>query len=159
MSNAKLTQTQIDALIAKLQLYKYAVSYGSTVLGPLASAPSVSPDVETEDIMLYETGADAQASIISKNNATIELEVEDVATALGMLVTFKKGDNILATAKSAALTFVPLTDDEDAETLTFPNVFLNAGLSFTPGEGTTPNAVPLTFTAKESSAGVLFTYA
>lgn len=38
---AALTQPQIDELVAKLQFYKYQVSFGEDILGPLNSPPKV----------------------------------------------------------------------------------------------------------------------
>ena len=160
MSNAALTQQQIDGLVAKLQFYKYQVSFGTTILGPLNSPPKVEADIETKDTVLYETGSEPQASIISKNNAKITLEVNDVDTAMGLLAEFKKGDNLLDSSAGAALTFVPLTEDDDAKTLTFGNAFLQPGLNTNFAEGDDPNYVTLEFIAKPVVAtGVLFTFA
>jgi len=156
---AALTQEQIDALVAKLQFYKYAVSFGETLLGPLKSPPKVEAEIETKDTVLYETGVDPLASIISKNNAKITLELEDVAQAMSMLAPFKKGDNLLASSGSNALTFVPLTDDAGAKTLTFGNCFLQPGLATNFAEGDDPNYVTLNFIAKPVVAdGILFTF-
>ena len=91
---AALTQVQIDALVAKLQYYKYQVAFGEQILGPLNSQPTVEADIETQDTVLYETGSDALASIISRNNARITLEVNDVDAAMTLLAPFKKGDNL-----------------------------------------------------------------
>ncbi len=157
---ASLTQAQIDALVAKLQYYKYAVSFGETLLGPLKSPPKVEADVETKDTMIYETGSDVLAQVISKNNAKIALELEDVNQAMTLLSAFKKGDNVLDSAKSKALTLVPLTDDVGAKTLTFPNAFLQPGLATNLAEGDDPNYVPLNFLAKPvADTDVLFSFA
>lgn len=162
MAGKTLAQSDIDALIEKLQYYKYAVSFGETLLGPLKSPPKIEADIETKDTVLYETGSEAQASIISKNNAKITLELEDVDQAMTMLATFKKGDNLLATSVSKALTLVPITDDTGsaAKTLTFPNTFLQPGLSPDFAEGDDPNAVTLSFIAKpDATTKALFTFA
>ncbi len=156
-----LTQVQIDALVAKLQYYKYAVSFGETLLGPLKSSPKVEADIETKDTTIYETGSDVLAQVISKNNAKISLELEDVTQAMTLLAAFKKGDNVLDSTKSKALTLVPLTDDAGAETLTFGNAFLQPGLSTNLSEGDDdPNNVPLSFLARPAAdTGILFTFA
>lgn len=154
----KLSQSEIDALVAKLQFYKYQVSYGDKIIGPLNSPPKVDPDFETKDTVLYETGEDPLASVISKNNATITLETNDVDAALEMLKTYKKGDNILDTKFAKELVFMPLTDDEGAKSITFPRAFLNPGLSTSFAEGADPNVVSLGFTAKENDEGVLYTF-
>lgn len=160
MAGKTLTQEMIDSLVAKLQYYKYQVAWGETIIGPLNSPPAVEPDVEYKETVLYETGSDPQAQIISKFNAKIGLEVNDVATALGLLAAFKKGDNLLDSSTSRPLIFTPLTDDADAETLTFPNVFLQPEMAFNPAEGDDPNYVPLNFLAKpEVASGNLFTFA
>ena len=154
----KLTQSEIDALVSKLQFYKYQVSYGGTIIGPLNSPPKVDPDFETKDTVLYETGEDPLASVISKNNATITLETNDVDAALEMLKTYKKGDNILDSQFAKELIFMPLTDDAGAKSITFPRAFLNPGLSTGFAEGADPNVVTLGFTAKENDEGVLYEF-
>lgn len=160
MAGTTLDQTKIDALIAKLQHYKYVVSAGETVLGPLKSAPTVEPDVETKDQKLYETGSEAQASFLVKNNVKLTLDVEDVDTALPLLGAFQKGDNVLDSTKSVPVTLVPITDDEDAKTITFPNAFLQPGLSMTMGEDDDPNSVSLVYLCRpDETTGKPFTYA
>ena len=160
MAGTTLDQTKIDALIAKLQLYKYVVSAGETVLGPLKSAPTVEPDVETKDLKLYETGSEAQASFLVKNNVKLTLDVEDVDTALPLLEAFKKGDNVLDSTKSVPVTLVPITDDEGAKTITFPNAFLQPGLSMTMGEDDDPNSVSLVYLCRpDAETGKTFTFA
>lgn len=157
---SKLTQTEIDELIEKLQLYKYVVSAGDTVLGPLKSAPTIESDVETKDLKLYETGTEPQASFIVKNNVKLTLDVEDVETALPLLEAFKKGDNVLDSSKSEEITLVPITDDTGAKTITFPNAFLQPGLSMTLGEDDDPNSVSLVYLCRPDAAtGKPFSFA
>ena len=160
MAGTTLDQTKIDALIAKLQLYKYVVSAGETVLGPLKSAPTVESDIETKDLTLYETGSEAQASFLVKNNVKLTLDVEDVDTAMGLMGAFQKGDNVLDSTKSVPVTLVPITDDEDAKTITFPNAFLQPGLSMTMGEDDDPNSVSLVYLCRpDAETGTTFTFA
>lgn len=160
MAGTTLDQTKIDALIAKLQLYKYVVSAGETVLGPLKSAPTVEPDVETKDLKLYETGSEAQASFLVKNNVKLTLDVEDVDTAMGLMGAFQKGDNVLDSTKSVPVTLVPITDDEGAKTITFPNAFLQPGLSMTMGEDDDPNSVSLVYLCRpDEETGKTFAFA
>ena len=126
----------------------------------LNSPPSIEPETETKETVLYETGVDPLAEILSKNNARITLEVNDVETALALKATYKKGDNLLDSKFSKPLTFVPLTEDENAKVLTFPNCFLIPGMSFTPVEGDDPNYVPMEFLAKpDVDSGALYTFA
>ena len=154
-----LSQSDIDALVAKLQFYKYQVGFGATILGPLNSPPKVEGDIETKDTVLYESGSEPQASIISKNNAKITLEVNDVDAAMALLAGFKKGDNLLDSSTGKALTLVPLTDDSEAKTLTFGNCYLQPGLNPNFAEGDDPNYVTLEFIAKPvASTGLLFTF-
>ena len=155
-----LDQTRIDELIAKLQMYKYVCSAGETVFGPLKSAPKVESDVETKDVTLYETGEEAQASILTKNNVKLTLEVEDIETAMPLLEAFKKGDNVLDSTKSQVVTLVPITDDEDAKTITFGNAFLQPGLSMTLEEGDDPNSATLVYLCRpDAETGKPFSYA
>lgn len=163
MAGVKLDQAAIDALKAKIRYYKYQVAFGQDVLGPLKSAPQIEGDTETQETVLYETGEDPQAEVLSRNNATITLDVEDMDKALELLGAFRKGDDMLDSSKGKALTLVPIVTDEadtNAKTLTFPNAFLQPGLSTNFGEGADPNSVSMVFTAKPSAdTGELFTYA
>lgn len=155
-----LTQTKIDELIEKLNFYKYLVSVGETVLGPLKSAPKIEADVETKDIKLYETGTEPQASILVKNNVKLTLELEDLDAAMSKMNAFKKGDNVLDSTKSEAITLVPITDDEGAKTITFPNAFLQPGLAMTLGEDDDANSTTLTYLCRpDATTGKTFTYA
>ncbi len=155
-----LTQTKIDELIEKLNFYKYLVSVGETVLGPLKSAPKIEADVETKDIKLYETGTEPQASILVKNNVKLTLELEDIDAAMSKMNAFKKGDNVLDSTKSEAITLVPITDDEGAKTITFPNAFLQPGLAMTLGEDDDANSTTLTYLCRpDATTGKTFTYA
>lgn len=155
-----LTQTKIDELIEKLNFYKYLVSVGETVLGPLKSAPRIEADVETKDIKLYETGTEPQASILVKNNVKLTLELEDLDAAMSKMEAFKKGDNVLDSTKSEAITLVPITDDEGAKTITFPNAFLQPGLAMTLGEDDDANSTTLTYLCRpDATTGKTFTYA
>lgn len=155
-----LTQTKIDELIEKLNFYKYLVSVGETVLGPLKSAPKIEADVETKDIKLYETGTEPQASILVKNNVKLTLELEDIDAAMSKMEAFKKGDNVLDSTKSEAITLVPITDDEGAKTITFPNASLQPGLAMTLGEDDDANSTTLTYLCRPDAAtGKTFTYA
>ena len=155
-----LTQTKIDELIEKLNFYKYLVSVGETVLGPLKSAPKIEADVETKDIKLYETGTEPQASILVKNNVKLTLELEDLDAAMSKMEAFKKGDNVLDSTKSEAITLVPITDDEGAKTITFPNAFLQPGLAMTLGEDDDANSTALTYLCRpDATTGKTFTYA
>ena len=155
-----LTQTKIDELIEKLNFYKYLVSVGETVLGPLKSAPKIEADVETKDIKLYETGTEPQASILVKNNVKLTLELENIDAAMSKMEAFKKGDNVLDSTKSEAITLVPITDDEGAKTITFPNAFLQPGLAMTLGEDDDANSTTLTYLCRpDATTGKTFTYA
>lgn len=155
-----LTQTKIDELIEKLNFYKYLVSVGETVLGPLKSAPKIEADVETKDIKLYETGTEPQVSILVKNNVKLTLELEDIDAAMSKMEAFKKGDNVLDSTKSEAITLVPITDDEGAKTITFPNAFLQPGLAMTLGEDDDANSTTLTYLCRpDATTGKTFTYA
>lgn len=157
---AKLTQAQIDAFVAKLQYHKYLVSVGETVLGPLKSAPKIEADVEQKGVILYETGSEEQASILTKNNVKLTLELEDVDAGIGFLAAFKKGDNVLAAANSKIITLVPITDAAGAKTITFPNAFLQPGLSTTLEDGDDPNTVQLVYLCKPDAETELpFTFA
>lgn len=157
---AGLSQSEIDGLRAKLNYYKYQVAWGETVLGPLNSPPTVEPDIETKEVVLYETGVDPLSKVISKNNAKITIQSGDVSAAAGLVSGFKKGDELLDSSKAKPLVFTPITDDEGASSITFPNCYLQPGFKPNFAEGDDPNYVELEFEAKEHpETKILFEYA
>ena len=159
-AHAPLTQQEIDDLVGKLEMFKYLVTGGTNSLGPLKTAPKCEPDTETKDITLYETGAEIQASILSKNNVRLTLELEDVDTGITLLSSFAKGDNILASSKKMSVTLVPITGSTTAKTITFPNAYLQPGLSTDFQDEDDPNSVTLVFVCKaDPSTGKPFTFA
>ena len=157
---AELAQTDIDALIAKLKKFPYAVMVGTDNLGPLASPPTVDPDVATQDVTLYETMSDIQAQFLTKNDLTLTVVTRDVATALSYHVGYKKGDNMIATAVKKTVTLVPITAATGEATITFANAFLKPGLKLNPGDNGEPTSAELTFLCKaDASTGKPFSYA
>ncbi len=157
---ANLTPSDIDDLIAKLKKFPYACIAGSDNLGPLSGPPTVAPEVETKDVTLYETGADVQARYLTKNDIIVTIKTRDVAKAMALQDAFTKGDNVLDSSKKVALTLVPITNDTGAKTITFPNAFLQPGLSMTLGEDDDPNSVSLVYLCRpDATTGKPFTYA
>ena len=155
---AALTQTEIDALIAKLKKFPYLCSAGSTSLGPLSGPPQVAAEVETKDVMLYETGSDVQARYLTTNDVKVTIKSRVVATAMSLQAAFAKGDNIMASANKVSLTLVPITSATES-TITFANAYLQPGLNFTPGEDDTPSEVELVYLCKaDATTGKPFTY-
>lgn len=157
---ANLTQEKIDSLVEKLNYYKYLAQAGDTELGPLESAPKIEADVETKDTTLYETGDEAQASILSKNNIKVTFETRNVDAAMSLLSQFKKGDNVLLSNKAVSLTLVPITADTGAKSISFSRAFLQPGLSTSLSEGDDkPTSVTLTYICKpDAETGKPFTY-
>ena len=168
MPKAPLTQTEIDALVAKLQMYKYLCAVGGsggsmTILGPLKSAPKIEPDNETKEVTLYETGKDVQAEIITKDNYKLSLELEDVDKAAELHSSFKKGDNILASSRAQVIVLHPITNNSSAKTITFSNAYLRPGFAPTFEDEDDPNYATLEYVCRPvvSSGGVVgspFTY-
>lgn len=157
---AELTQTEKDALIAKLKKFPYAVMVGTDNLGPLASPPSVADDVETQDVTLYETMGDVEAKFLTKNDLMLTVITRDVGTALSYHAAYKKGDNMIATAVKKLVTLVPITEATGEATITFANAFLQPGLKLNPGANGEPTSAELTYLCKaDASTGKPFSYA
>ena len=173
---ASLSQTDINALVAKIKKFPYLVTAvlaggttsitGQTItaatvsLGPLAGAPTAEPDVETNDITLYETGADIQAKLLTKNSVTLTIRTRNIDDAMELIKLAKKDENVYDPAYKQTITLVPITGATGEKAFTFTNAFLNPGLSCAPGEGNDPNSVTLTYECKaDASTGVPFTYA
>lgn len=154
-----LTQEQITSLIGKLKKFPYLCQVDETTLGPLAEPPAIAPEIETQDVTLYETLEDVQASFLSKNDVRITLKCRDVDAALELLNGIKKGDNIMSEQYKHVLVLVPITDAEE-KSITFSNAYLQPGLNVTPASGETPTDVELVFLCKADAAtGKPFVYA
>ena len=155
---AALTTNDIDGLIAKLKKFPYAALAGSTNLGPLDGPPTVTPEMETKDVTLYETGTDVQARYLAKHDLLVTVKTRDVATGMALQAAFAKGDNVLASAKKVSLTLVPITSATEA-TITFANAYLQPGLNFTPGQDEAPSVVELQYQCKaDPTTGKPFAY-
>lgn len=155
---AKLTDAEIQALNEKVRQYPFLVSVGNDKLGPLNGPPTIEPDTSTRQVTMYETGEEVQAELVTRNDVKVTLTTRNVDKALELLAAVKKGDNIYATAKKKSLTMVPITDDTDAKTLTFPNAYLQPGLSYAPGDGD-PHEAQLVFLCKaDATTGIPWQY-
>lgn len=148
----------VQELIGKLQRYKYVCAIGETVVGPLKSAPKIEPDTETKDLTLYETGSEIQASILSKNNLKLTLELNDFDWGMEQLGKYKKGDNILAEEFAEIITLTPI-GDEGGKTITFPRAFLQPDGNPTLEDEDDPNSVTLNYICRPDENGKPFTYA
>ena len=152
--HAPLVQTEIDALTAKFQIYKYLVAIGPasggsmTILGPLKSAPKVEPDTETKEVKLYETGAEPQAEYLTKDNLKLTLELEDVDTAAALYTNITVGTNLLDSSRAQCIILQPITDDVGAKTFTFPNAYLRPGFTPTFEDEDDPNYATLEYLCK-----------
>ena len=171
---ANLTPTEINNLVSKMKKYPYLVTAvkggtvsGATVTGgtstdlnPLASAPTADGDTETTDVTLYETEAEVQASYLTKNNLTLTITTRNVANALSLASSIKKGDNVLDSSKEFAVCLVPITSATGEQNILFAHAFLQPGPTITPGENGEPMTVGLTFTCKpDTTSGVPFVFA
>lgn len=147
----------VSDLIDALEAYPYLVSYNGNDLAPLAGAPSVEADTDKHDVTLYETGSDPQASYVTKNNVNVTINTRNVAEALTLLQTVKKGDNLLDSTKEHSLVFTPITSDTGAKIITFAHACLDVGFGMTAGENEEPNAFPLRFICKaDETTGLPF---
>jgi len=83
----------------------------------------------------------------------------DVAGAIALLEAFKKGDNIIDPENKKTITMVPITSATDEKTITFPNAYLQPGLSYTPGADDEPSVVQLVYICKpDATTGKPFVY-
>lgn len=153
-----MTQVELDALTDKLQYYKYTVAFGTTKLGPQKTAPKPEGAMETKDVNIYEAGSTVVAKILTKNEANITVESLDIDSAMALQNTFKKGDNVIKKDLSKALILVPITEDGNAKTITFPRAFLEPNFSPTFNDDEAPNSMVLKFVACEDENGILYTF-
>lgn len=154
-----LTQTEIDSLVDILKKFPYFCAAGEDEFGPLSGPPQIEPDVELKPITLYETESEEQASILAKNNVKVTIKTRNIDKAMELLGSFVKGENIYAAARKKALTMVPITASTTEKTISFPNAFLQPGLSFTPGQNSDPSEATLVFICRAAAdTGKPFVY-
>ena len=98
-----------DVDITKIKHHPFIVTVGEDVVGPLKEAPSVEPDQELHECLIYENGGkEAVASYLIKNNSTITLTTMNIDYALAQIEAAKVGDNIYDAEKKKAITFTPV---------------------------------------------------
>ncbi len=157
---AALTQTEIDELVATLKKHPYLCSAGADSLGPLEGPPTVAPEVETKDVVLYETLGNAEASYLIKNDLKVTLRTRNVDKAMELIGAIKKGDNMIESSRKTTLTMVPITESASEKTITFTDAYLQPGLGLAPGDAGEATSVELVYICKANAAtGVPFTYA
>ena len=146
--------------LSVLKRHAFLVSFGDTVLGPLASEPKIESKIETYDCSVYEQGQDVVASYLEKNEAQVTVTTKNVAAALDLVKTFRKGGDLLASAARKALTFSPIVGSGVTEkTLTFTSAALMPELSYAP-TSTADHTAKLVFRCfPDASTGALYTYA
>ena len=140
-----------------IKRHSYVAAFGDTVIAPLAAAPKIATNRKLVDSLIYENGgAEAVASHLVQDNATITLETKDIGTALELLADFAVGEDILAAERKKTLTFTPLAEGE--KTLVFPAAYLQPDASYVPGMGA-DHVATLVFKAFPASDGKLYTFA
>lgn len=161
-----LSSSDIAGLLATLANYPYYVTFtptsGSAVdLGPLSGPPQISPETETKDVTLYETGAAVQKKILIKNDMKVTVNTENLDAGMGLLATLEKDDDLLAaSSKEGVLLLEPITDDASAKSITFPHACVDVDNAISPGENGDPNVVQVSFYCKaDATTGKPFTYA
>lgn len=140
-----------------LKRHGYLLTYGGKKLGPLADAPVIEPDSGTYDCLLYCSGQAVASSFIEKNEVKITVLVKDTDCALGLLQKIRGGEDLLASASSAALSFSPVVaSGRNEKILTFPRAILLPEWRFRPAAGQ-DHAVEMNFRCiPDPATGVLF---
>ena len=146
--------------LSVLKRHAFLVSFGDTVLGPLASEPKIESKVETYDCSIYEQGRNVVASYVEKNEIQVTVSTKNVAAALDLIKAFRNGDDLLASTARKALTFTPIVADGVSEkTLTFTSAALQPELSYVPAS-TADHTAKLVFRCfPDATTGALYTYA
>lgn len=155
---AEKTPAEIQTLLGYIKIYPLAALAGSTDLGPLSGPPTVEGDIETKEQKLYETMGEVHAEIIVKNNVKVTVKTRYIDKALELLAAFKKGDNVYDPDKKVELTLVPITAETGAKTLTFPNAYLQPGLSYTPSDEGAEHEAELVYVCKPDEDGKPFSF-
>ena len=142
--------------ITQIKQHPYLAAFDGTVLGPLADAPKIVSDNKMYDSIIYENGgAEEVTRTIIRSSAKITIRTKNIDAALDMVSTFAKGNDIVK--KRKALSFTPITSDENGRTLTVPAAVLMPDIEYIPTMGG-DHVATLTFTAYPDENGQLFTY-
>lgn len=141
-----------------IKRHTYVASFGETVIAPLASAPRIETDRKIVESTIYENGgAEAVASHLVRDCATVTVETKDINTALELMGDFSLGEDIMADARKKPLTFTPIAENE--KTLIFPAAYLQPDASYLPAMGQ-DHVAKLVFKAfADNETGKLFTFA
>lgn len=162
-----LSATDITNLLATLKTYPYYVTFTPSDtsatpvdLGPLAGPPSITPETETKDITLYETGVAVQKRILVKNDMKVVVTTNNLESGMSLIGGIAKDADLLASTAEGTLTLEPITSDTTAKVITFGRACVDIDNSIAPGENGDPNAVQVAFYCKaDATSGKPFTYA
>ena len=156
MKGKNLMSSAYDKSVIKR--HSYVATFGDTVIAPLAAAPKITTNRKLVESLIFENGgAEAVASHLVHDSATITLETKDVNTALELLGDFAVGEDILADGRRKALTFTPVAEDE--KTLVFPAAYLQPDASYIPSMGMDHVATLVFKALPAEDSGKLFTFA
>ena len=162
-----LSSSDITGLLATLKTYPYYVTFTPSAsnssavdLGPLAGPPSITPETETKDITLYETGVAVQKKLLIKNDMKVTVTTNNLEAGMGLISGIAKDADLLASANEGTLVLEPITSDTTAKVITFAHACVDVDNSINPGENGDPNAVQVAFYCKaDATTGKPFTYA
>lgn len=162
-----LSNSDIADLLATLATYPFYVTFtpsgtGATPvdLGPLAGPPSITPETETKDVTLYETGAAVQKRLLIKNDMKVTVNTQNMDGGMEIIGALAKNDDLLNVSKEGTLLLEPITSDATAKSITFPHACVDIDNAINPGENGDPNAVQVAFYCKaDATSGKPFTYA
>ena len=152
-----ISSAEVQQLNALLKAYPVRCVFDGTDLGPLASPPAVSPQMEHYEPTLYENMGQKTGKIVVDYFIEITIESRNIAAARALKNNIKLGMDLYGAENQKALQLVPITADSSTSIISFPKACLQNGLQPNFKEGREPNTETLVIHALCGDDGKPFT--
>lgn len=153
-----LSNEQKQSLISQIKAYPLRVVLDGVDFGPLATAPTVTPQTTYYDETLYEASNNIVAKYVQDNYLEISFETKKINEAIEMKKAVVIGSNVYDVAAKKTLQLIPITSDSTAKVISFPNVYLVNSLNPTFKEGKEANTETMVVHALCDDSGLPFVF-
>ena len=153
-----LSNEQKQLLMSNIKAYPLRVVLDGVDFGPLAAAPTVTPQTTYYDETLYEASNNVVAKYVQDNYLEISFETKKINEAIEMKKTIVVGANVYDGNAKKTLQLIPITADPNAKVISFPNVYLVNSLNPTYKEGKEANTETVVVHALCDDSGLPFVF-